>query len=61
MSEATGRRHRVSVIIPALNEEEPIAAVVRACLTTNLPEEVIVVDNGSTDLLPNARSWRAQR
>jgi glycosyltransferase involved in cell wall biosynthesis len=39
----------VSVIIPALNEEEPIAAVVRACLTTGLPDEVIVVDNGSTD------------
>jgi glycosyltransferase involved in cell wall biosynthesis len=40
---------RISVIIPALNEEEPIAAVVRACLTTSLPNEVIVVDNGSTD------------
>jgi glycosyltransferase involved in cell wall biosynthesis len=39
----------ISVIIPALNEEEPIGAVVRACLTTRLPAEVIVVDNGSTD------------
>ena len=39
----------ISVIIPALNEEEPIAAVVRGCLTTGLPGEVIVVDNGSTD------------
>ena len=39
----------VSVVIPALNEEEPIADVVRACLTTGLPNEVIVVDNGSTD------------
>ena len=39
----------ISVIIPALNEEEPIAAVVRACLTTGLPAEVIVVDNGSSD------------
>lgn len=39
----------VSVVIPALNEEEPIAAVVRACLTTGVPREVIVVDNGSTD------------
>jgi glycosyltransferase involved in cell wall biosynthesis len=39
----------VSVIIPALNEEEPIADVVRACLTTGLPNEVIVVDNGSRD------------
>jgi len=39
----------ISVVIPALNEEEPIAAVVRDCLTTGLPGEVVVVDNGSTD------------
>lgn len=39
----------VSVIIPALNEEEPIADVVRECLATNIPSEIIVVDNGSTD------------
>jgi glycosyltransferase involved in cell wall biosynthesis len=39
----------VSVIIPALNEEEPIAGVVCECLATGLPNEVIVVDNGSTD------------
>ena len=39
----------VSVVIPALNEEEPIAGVVRECLATKIPEEIIVVDNGSTD------------
>jgi glycosyltransferase involved in cell wall biosynthesis len=39
----------VSAVIPALNEEEPIAGVVRECLATNLPNEIIVVDNGSTD------------
>src|SRR5947209_12906121 len=39
----------ISVIIPALNEEEPVAGVVRDCLATGLPREVIVVDNGSTD------------
>lgn len=39
----------ISVIIPALDEEEPIAEVVRACLATGLPNEVIVVDNGSRD------------
>jgi glycosyltransferase involved in cell wall biosynthesis len=39
----------VSVIIPALNEEEPIAEVVRECLVTGLPNDLIVVDNGSTD------------
>jgi glycosyltransferase involved in cell wall biosynthesis len=39
----------VAVIIPALNEEEPIAGVVRECLATRIPAEIIVVDNGSTD------------
>src|SRR5258708_32029553 len=39
----------ISVIIPALDEEEPIAGVVDECLATGLPNEVIVVDNGSTD------------
>jgi glycosyltransferase involved in cell wall biosynthesis len=40
---------RISVVIPALNEEEPIAQVVQACLATGLPNEIIVVDNESTD------------
>jgi glycosyltransferase involved in cell wall biosynthesis len=40
---------KVSVVIPALNEEEPIADVVRECFATGIPGEVIVVDNGSTD------------
>src|SRR6476469_9691919 len=39
----------ISVIIPALNEEEPIADAVRECLATGLPREVIVADNGSSD------------
>jgi glycosyltransferase involved in cell wall biosynthesis len=39
----------VSVIIPALNEEEPIGDVVRAVAVTSIPREIIVVDNGSTD------------
>jgi len=39
----------VSVIIPALNEEEPITDVVRAVAATNIPPDIIVVDNGSTD------------
>src|SRR5712664_3260755 len=39
----------ISVVIPALNEEEPIADVVRECLATNIPSEIIVVDNGSID------------
>src|SRR5690349_6946171 len=40
---------KVSVVIPALNEEEPIAGVVSECLVTGIPFEVIVVDNGSDD------------
>ena len=39
----------LSVVIPALNEEEPIASVVRECLATKIPSEIIVVDNGSDD------------
>ena len=39
----------VTVIIPALNEEEPIADVVRAVAATHISREIIVVDNGSTD------------
>jgi glycosyltransferase involved in cell wall biosynthesis len=39
----------VSVIIPALNEEEPIAGVVGEVAATNVPVEIIVVDNDSTD------------
>lgn len=38
----------VSVVIPALNEEDPIADVVRA-VPRDIASEVIVVDNGSTD------------
>jgi glycosyltransferase involved in cell wall biosynthesis len=38
----------VSVIIPCLNEAEPIGQVVREVLAQNV-DEVIVVDNGSTD------------
>ena len=38
----------ISVIIAALNEEEAIAKVVGA-VPRNLADEVIVVDNGSTD------------
>jgi glycosyltransferase involved in cell wall biosynthesis len=39
----------VSVVIPALNEEEPIGGVVREVLSTGIPNEVIVVDNESSD------------
>jgi len=38
----------VSIVIPCLNEEEPIAGVVREVLAQGV-DEVVVVDNGSTD------------
>jgi glycosyltransferase involved in cell wall biosynthesis len=38
----------VTVIIPALNEEDPIGDVVRA-IPRGIVDEVLVVDNGSTD------------
>ena len=57
----------VSVIIPALNEEEPIAGVVREVAATKIPADIIVVDNGSTDRTADrasetgARVVKAQR
>ncbi len=46
---ADGARHPgVTAVIPGLNEEEPIADVVRDVLREGVGE-VIVVDNGSTD------------
>ena len=42
------RRLHVSVVIPALNEEGPIAGVVQE-IPVGLADEIIVVDNGSTD------------
>ena len=41
-------RLTVSVVIPALNEEDPISDVVRE-VRAQAVDEVIVVDNGSTD------------
>jgi glycosyltransferase involved in cell wall biosynthesis len=46
--EPLARTTRVSVVIPALNEEEPIGDVVRA-IPRAVVDEVLVVDNGSTD------------
>jgi glycosyltransferase involved in cell wall biosynthesis len=51
----------VSVVIPALNEEESIAGVVQGVIATAIPHEVIVVDNESTDRTgDNARAAAAR-
>lgn len=42
------RRPRVAVIIPALNEEQAIGLVLRD-IPRNIVDQVVVVDNGSTD------------
>ena len=41
-------RPRVAVIIPALNEEKAIGLVLRD-IPRNIVDQVVVVDNGSTD------------
>ncbi len=48
----SGLRPRVTVVIPAKNEEEAIEAVVRAMFNSDYPRsklELVVVDDGSTD------------
>src|SRR3974377_1990056 len=48
MNSAPSHPPATAVSIPCLNEEEPIAAVVREVLATGF-DDVIVVDNGSSD------------
>jgi glycosyltransferase involved in cell wall biosynthesis len=61
MTAANPESGAVSVIIPALNEEEPITDVVRAVAGTEIPRDIIVVDNGSTDqTAERARAARAR-
>jgi glycosyltransferase involved in cell wall biosynthesis len=45
---AARTRPRVALVIPTLNEEEPIGAVIRA-IPRDAVDEVIVVDSGSED------------
>lgn len=40
---------KLSIIIPVYNEKANIAAVIDAVKTVELPKEIIVVDDGSTD------------
>ena len=40
---------KVSVVIPAYNEMKTIAEIVRRVQATGIPEEIVIVDDGSTD------------
>ena len=42
-------RQRVSAVIPAFNESKNISNVIKALKTTNGVDEILVVDDGSTD------------
>jgi len=53
---------RISVVIPARNEEAYIQACLRAVNTQTLkPDEIIVVDNGSTDRTPEIAAARGAK
>jgi dolichol-phosphate mannosyltransferase len=52
MSLMPDRQPDVTVIVPALNEEETIGEVVDRLLAVPLSTQVIVVDDGSTDRTP---------
>ena len=60
MTAATSGEHSagLSIIIPAFNEYKAIAAVIdeldRICVSLQIPYEVIVVDDGSTDSTADA-------
>lgn len=43
------KSHTVSVVIPALNEEKTVGSVIEAARKSDMVDEVIVVDDGSTD------------
>ena len=45
----TPKNHRLSVLVPAFNEEATIATVIKQLLALPVVSEIIVVDDGSTD------------
>ncbi|MBI3997155.1 MAG: glycosyltransferase family 2 protein [Candidatus Omnitrophica bacterium] len=52
---------KVSIIVPALNEERTIREVLEAVFATHYDKEVIVVDDGSTDATPRiVQEFQAQ-
>ena len=43
------RDYTVTVVIPAYNEEQTIRAILERVAETGIPDEIVVVDDGSTD------------
>lgn len=43
------KNRRISVLIPVYNEEETVAEILHAVADTGVPDEIVVVDDGSTD------------
>ncbi len=40
---------KISVIVPVYNEKNTVAEILRRVAATNIPHEIVVVDDGSTD------------
>ena len=53
---------KISVVVPVLNEEQSIRALLDGLLRqTRLPEEIVIVDAGSTDATPHiVEEYKAQ-
>ena len=49
MNETFKKPSAISVVIPALDEQDTVATVIMSAISCPLVDEVIVVDNGSTD------------
>lgn len=52
---------RLSVIVPVFNEERTIAELLKRVAEVDVPKEIVVVDDGSTDGTPDVLAGAARR